>query len=62
MIVETSADATARPGQSCPIAYRSLLKIRPPRSAAHHSYFQRIARGPDFEIADEIGGRVQRFK
>jgi hypothetical protein len=40
---------------------RSFLKIWPPRSPAHHAYFQRITRGPDFELADAVGGSVQRY-
>jgi hypothetical protein len=39
----------------------SFLQTWPPRSPAHHAYFQRIARGPDFQIADAIGGNVQRY-
>jgi hypothetical protein len=40
---------------------RSFLETWPPRSAAHHAYFQRITRGPDFALADAIGGNVQRY-
>jgi hypothetical protein len=39
---------------------RSFLQTWPPRSPAHHAYFQRIAHGPDFQIADAIGGNVER--
>ena len=61
--------APNRPGQSCPVAYRydhagfvrSFLETWPPRSPAHHAYFQRITRGPDFELGDAIGGKVQRY-
>jgi hypothetical protein len=40
---------------------RSFLQVWPPRSPAHHAYFQRIARGPDFELSDAVGGKVQRY-
>ena len=40
---------------------RSFLALWPPRSPAHHAYFQRIARGPDFAVSDAIGGSVQRY-
>jgi hypothetical protein len=40
---------------------RSFLETWPPRSPAHHAFFQRITRGPDFELGDAIGGKVQRY-
>ncbi|HSS26665.1 MAG TPA: hypothetical protein VLL50_01820, partial [Usitatibacter sp.] len=31
----------------------------PPGSPAHEAYFERIVRGPDFELRDALGGNVR---
>jgi hypothetical protein len=39
---------------------RRFMRNWPPGTPAHDAYFNRIANGPDFTLADAIGGRVTR--